>query len=266
MLVSVDVLEGAVVTFDSYPKIDGSRKSEYGELVNGDDSNNSGTKYTIYYNEGIRLEHAIASGSVPINYDYTKIEADRLTIDILGNKKMDKVERYFWDGGIASNTPLRELIQAHKDYWLDVRGIGKEDGQSIPDLEVIIVDVWPTRRENIPLDHDGELNRNYDLLACDKTDYDEKVANMVSDYIKVAKDLIGLAKSNKISKEKIEAVLSQPAKSRHRSNLGRTFHDLMEGRFGVDIKRILNTLHLSQYSPVNSSTVLTTAFRKTRYN
>ena len=29
---------------------------------------------------------------------------------------------YFWDAAIASNTPLRELIQAHKDCWLDVKG------------------------------------------------------------------------------------------------------------------------------------------------
>ena len=34
LLVSVDALEGAVVTFDSYPKVDGSRKSEYGEEYN----------------------------------------------------------------------------------------------------------------------------------------------------------------------------------------------------------------------------------------
>jgi NTE family protein len=240
LLVSVDVLEGAAVTFDSYPKIDGSRKSEYGECVklDGNDNNNYRTEYTIYYNEGVNLEHAIASGSVPINYDYAKIQADTFTIDNRGNKKVEKVDRYFWDGGIASNTPLRELIQAHKDYWLDVRGIGKEDGQSIPDLEVFIVDVWPTRRKNIPLDHDGAINRNFDLLMCDKTDYDEKVANIVSDYIKLAKDLIGLAKSNKIPKEKIEVILSQPAKSRHRSDLGRTYRNLIEGRFDVDIKQI----------------------------
>ena len=31
LLVSVDVQEGATVTFDSYPKKDGSRKSQYGE-------------------------------------------------------------------------------------------------------------------------------------------------------------------------------------------------------------------------------------------
>jgi hypothetical protein len=115
---------------------------------------------------------------------------------------------------------LRELIQAHKDYWLDVKGIGKEDGQSIPDLEVFIVDLWPTKEKNIPIDHDGVMNRNYDLLLYDKTDYDEKVANIVSDYIKLAKDLIGLAKS------------------RHRSDLRRTYHNLIEGKFDVDIKRI----------------------------
>jgi len=183
LLVSVDVLEGAAVTFDSYPKIDGSRKSEYGKSeylkLDGDDINNNRTEYTIYYNEVVNLEHAIASGSVPINYDYAKIEADRLTIENRGNKKVEKVDRYFWDVGIASNTPLRELIQAHKDYWLDVMGIGKEDSQSIPDLEVFIVDVWPTKRKDIPLDHDGAINRNLDLLMCDKTDYDEKVANIV---------------------------------------------------------------------------------------
>lgn len=92
--------------------------------------------------------------------------------------------------------------------------------------------------KNIPIDHDGVMNRNYDLLLCDKTDYDEKVANIVSDYIKLAKDLIGLAKSNKISKEKIEKILLQPAKSRHRSDVRRTYHNLIEGRFDVDIKRI----------------------------
>ena len=30
LLVSVDVLEGAVVSFDSYPRVDGNRRSEYG--------------------------------------------------------------------------------------------------------------------------------------------------------------------------------------------------------------------------------------------
>ncbi len=123
LLVSVDVLEGAVVTFDSYPKLDGIRKSEYGDYIKLKEngirmvSTSGSTNLKYHYEDGIVSDHAIASGSVPINYDYSKLMANKLTIDNQGNKKIENVERYFWDGGIASNTPLRELIQAHKDYW-----------------------------------------------------------------------------------------------------------------------------------------------------
>ena len=42
----------------------------------------------------------MASASLPEFYEYE---------EIAGHK--------FWDGGILSNTPIRELIQAHKDFW-----------------------------------------------------------------------------------------------------------------------------------------------------
>jgi NTE family protein len=242
LLVSVDVLEGAVVSFDSYPRVDGSRRSEYGAYYpanerSGTKHNDGQYEYTINYDHGIVSNHAIASGSVPINYDYAKIEAAKATIDNQGIKRIEKVQRYFWDGGLASNTPLRELIQAHKDYWLDVNGKGKDDA-TIPDLEVYIVDVWPTRKENLPIDHDGVMDRNYDLLLSDKTDYDEKVANIVSDYITIVKDLLGLARSKKIPKTEIDDILSRPAKSSHRSGIGRTYNDLIQGRFDIDVRRI----------------------------
>ncbi len=77
--------------------------------------------------------------------------ANRSIVDSQGNKRTENIQRYFWDGGIASNTPLRELIQSHKDYWLDVKGKGKDDA-IIPDLDVYIVDVWPTKDTIIPMD------------------------------------------------------------------------------------------------------------------
>jgi hypothetical protein len=46
---------------------------------------------------------------------------------------------------------------------LDVIGKGKNHA-TVPDLEVYIVDVWPTKEENLPIDHDGVMDRNYDLL------------------------------------------------------------------------------------------------------
>jgi hypothetical protein len=78
-LVSLDVLEGAVVTFDSYPKVDDSRRSEYGYYYpsnrrNGINNKKDGRfEYTISYDHGIVSDYAIASGSVPINYDADKL-------------------------------------------------------------------------------------------------------------------------------------------------------------------------------------------------
>ena len=70
-------------------------------------------------------------------------------MDNQGNVTFDKTPRYFWDGGILSNTPLRELIQSHKDYWFSVVGNEKDDAV-VPDLDVYIVDVWPNKEESIP--------------------------------------------------------------------------------------------------------------------
>jgi NTE family protein len=247
LLVSVDVLEGSVVRFDSYPKADGSRRSEYGEKMKLKDSDKMQYEYTIPYDDGVISDHAIASGSVPINYDYSKIVANKLTIDDRGNRRIENVQRYFWDGGITTNTPLRELIQAHKDYWQDVKGNGTKDA-AIPDLDVYIIDVWPTKEKSIPMDHDGVMDRNYDLLLNDKTDYDEKVADIVSDYIKfvsnvrdVAVEAIdGLSDANKKKDllAKLESISKTNAKSSHRSGESRIYEDLIKGRFDINVTRI----------------------------
>ncbi len=243
LLVSVDVMEGSAVTFDSYPKdIEGVKRfSEYGvEIKKGDDTQfnkEQQCEFVIEYDKGITSDHAIASGSVQINYDYSILDSNRLTIDNDGKDHIENVQRYFWDGGIFSNTPLRELTQAHKDYWLDIRGEGKEDSL-IPDLDVYIVDVWPTKETEIPLDHDSVVDRYYDLLLNDKTDYDEKVVNIVSDYIGLVTDLINLAKNNNIPEKEIKKVLSTPAKSSHRSGKQRTYQNLIEGRFEINVNKI----------------------------
>ena len=38
------------------------------------------------------------------------------------NNDLENYSR-FWDGGVLSNTPLRELIQSHQDYWTLVENI-----------------------------------------------------------------------------------------------------------------------------------------------
>jgi hypothetical protein len=81
---------------DNYPKDEqGTRRdSGYGEfmLPENNDPKNGHYKYTISYPTGISSDYAMSSGSVPINYTYTKIdEVNKLnTIDNRGGPKLSK--------------------------------------------------------------------------------------------------------------------------------------------------------------------------------
>lgn len=70
----------------------------------------------------------MASGTVPEFYDYAKVPMDIQTENSSSEKvdaqfnKTEKIDiRYFWDGGLLSNTPFREVLQAHEDYWVNVK-------------------------------------------------------------------------------------------------------------------------------------------------
>jgi NTE family protein len=239
LAISVDVEEGETVTFDSYKKSDGIRKSEY------DYNENKGTyEHTIKYDKGIMAEHILASASVPEHYDYTLVPKEydytmteeEKSIDIQNND-LDKYSR-FWDGGVLSNTPLRELIQSHQDYWTEVENKAKTS-RNIPDLEVYIIDVWPSvdGYHTIPSDLDGIRDRKNDLTYQDMTPYDEKVANNVSDYYNFIKALIKLANDKGATKEEIDNIKKRQSKSRHRTGKPRTYGDLIDNRF--DIKKVI---------------------------
>jgi NTE family protein len=232
LVISVDVQEGATVTFDSYPHKDGSRKSEYGRYGTGF---GGGTKeeyeHVIRYNDGIELEHVLASASVPLFYDYTVI-----------NESNSGSPRYFWDGALLSNTPLRELISEHTLFWKDKIGIenpvdalweGKKE-EKVPDLDVYIVNVWPTKENDIPHDQDLTKDRMYDIMGCDKTDYDLKVATIVSDYMDLTLKLIRLAKDKRISKDDVIEILNKLARSKFRTGKPRMYMDLLKGKFDVN--------------------------------
>lgn len=49
------------------------------------------------------------------------------------------------------------------------------DNDTIPDLEVYIINVWPSKEENLPSDYDGVKDRYNDIRYNDKTKYDQTV-------------------------------------------------------------------------------------------
>ncbi len=105
----------------------------------------------------------MASGTIPAFYRFREI----------GGRK-------FCDGGWLSNTPFRELLRAHRDYWIKVAG---EDTDEIPELDVYIVNVHPSKRDNVLTDYDEVKNRVNDILFSDRSSrYDEMVTYLATDY------------------------------------------------------------------------------------
>jgi hypothetical protein len=249
LTIAVDVLDGSTVTFDSYnykgkrclicsqefdsnhQLIEHVNKNHRGDIkdnrlrwsIYGQEGDND--MGAIFYNEGVDLPHVMASGAFPTAFDYEKIGG-----------------RGFWDGGILSNTPLRELIQKHRDYWY--KDLGEKD--EVPDLELYIVNVWPSREatNQLPVDYDSLKDRKNDLTYHDKTSYDIKVAEIVNDYIDyinelktVAKEAMSsvqnAAKREELTKklEGIEGSGTKSSKKRGGDLKAREYKDLLEGRF-----------------------------------
>ena len=68
--------DGVPVTFDSYAKEDGSRKTEYGRYLKQQDGKEIGFERIIRYNDGITVDQVMASGCFPVNFDYALLEVE----------------------------------------------------------------------------------------------------------------------------------------------------------------------------------------------
>ncbi len=260
LLVSVDILDAtSAVTFDSYLRKTRYPKGKIDERENKEDDssyranrNQKEEQRLIEYSDGITMEHVRASMSPHTVFDYPKFE------DI-----QNQETRYFWDGAFLSNTPLRELLHLHRYYWHD-----KVRVKHVPHLEVYIVNLYPTVETNQidpPNDADTIQDREIDVRFHDKTRYDVKVAEMISDYLILHGQLKNLAikcinaladddikkdlqykfetEYNKLldemkphskgRREEAEFERSLALKTKRSMERSRTYRDLIEGRFDV---------------------------------
>lgn len=104
------------------PSEDGTRKTEYGGFLR-EDNREIGFEHFVHYDEGITSDQVMASASYPVNFDFTKIEVlsysseptnsqliEAKTSSTLHANGYRKGMRYFWDGGLMTNTPLMQLF------------------------------------------------------------------------------------------------------------------------------------------------------------
>jgi NTE family protein len=159
----------------------------------------------FFFYDGIGLDHVLASALGKYAIDHPHIE-DRSTRTI----------RQLWDGGYLSNTPLRELLTAHRNYWVEyLRKNRREEGDKLitqtPELEVYIVNLHPLAPKGIPEDKDLVDDRESDILFHDRTTYDEQVAYAFTDFVDMTRALIELARANGLS-EDVEELLEKRQK------------------------------------------------------
>lgn len=200
----------------------------------------------------ITINHVLASAAIPINYSYMEIKGKK-----------------YWDGGILSNTPIRELLSNHSSFWTkkhEEKLISTLDKDSkltfdkwkdfyklqkeniIPDLKLTIVNLHPESEEgnNIPslYDYDLTKDRERDIRFHDKTEYDIKLAQNISDYHDFVVDMTDLA-NRAISenaqhlKPEFQDILNRHQRTSSRKNQTRHFYDLIGKRFNIkDVLKI----------------------------
>jgi len=240
LLTSVDIQDfSSTVVFDSYEKLhDAPEKNDHrlddkgidnstvgydSKLDNNENSNknikkgrwyseygNSENRHLIFY-DGIGVDQVLASalGKYAMNHSHIEDSHTGTT-------------RQLWDGGYLSNTPLRELLSAHRNYWMEYTKINQNKIEAkesctaliarIPELEVFIVNLHPLTPRDIPTDKDLVDDRENDIFFHDRTAYDEQVAYAFTDFVNMTRDLINLARSKGLSTE-IDAILNKKAKT-----------------------------------------------------
>src|SRR5215213_10936349 len=181
--------------------------------------------------EGIEWDHLATTFSMPDLYGFSRLQDEQT-----GKK------RTFWDGGVLSNTPLRELIGQHKKYWTEhIEKVGQkiwdgEKGIRIPDLDVYIVDVWPAKLSDdpVPSDNDFVASRKTDLILLDKTEYEESVSKMITQYMHLTEKLLsslnGTDKSNKIEDILNEPIIDSTLNTKDKKR----YRDLLKGNFDIN--------------------------------
>jgi NTE family protein len=236
LVISVDAAEGEVVTFDSYEKDDGIRETQYGNPL-------LGKSITIKYNEGLSIKHLMASATLPEFYGYEEIDG-----------------RKFWDGGLLSNTPIREVLDAHTRFWEKRIGSqnlrnslkknrakrndnlvddnSQEPIQRIPDLELYIINIFSrngngdtTAGDSRLEDIDGVGDRKLDITLSDG--YDAKTEGLFTDYLNLIERLISLGKNDELIGERINKILEEYAPRRFYTEEVKTNAEILQNAFKI---------------------------------
>ena len=109
----------------------------------------------------ITPKHILATSAYPL-YNFRWIEVE------------DGV--YAWDGGLLSNTPLREVI----------------DASPVNDKRIFLVENYPKRVNALPKNLPEVYHRARDIMFSDKTEYNVRMSKVITQYLRYIEELYQL--------------------------------------------------------------------------
>ena len=109
----------------------------------------------------ITPKHILATSAYPL-YNFRWIEVE------------DGV--YAWDGGLLSNTPLREVI----------------DASPVNDKRIFLVENYPKRVNTLPKSLPEVYHRARDIMFSDKTEYNVRMSKVITQYLRYIEELYQL--------------------------------------------------------------------------
>ena len=163
-------------------------------------------------------------------------------------------------GGLLSNTPIRELLEAHKRFWekrigthnlensLKKKGskghnnleYGVRQGrvQRIPDLELYIINVFSpnendttTGKDIIREDIDAVRDRKMDITLSDG--YDAKTDGLFTDYVNLIERLISLGDHDEAIRDRINKILEEYTPRRFNTEEVKRNIDILKNTFKI---------------------------------
>ena len=87
---------------------------------------------------------------------------------------------YAWDGGLLSNTPLREVV----------------DASPVNDKRIFIVENHPKRVDILPKNLPEVYHRARDIIFSDKTEYNIRMSKVITRYLRFMRELYQLLEYN----------------------------------------------------------------------
>ena len=96
-----------------------------------------------------------------------------------------------------------------------------------------MVNVHPLKQDTIPWDRDGVVNRNNDITFSDRTEREEQVLLLVSDYVDLARELIKIAKDHGAKDDVINALLDRKTMNHGLAFRPRKYSDIIIGQYEI---------------------------------